>query len=71
MQRAGLALAKPAPRPSPLSSGAGNGALPDNLTGVSIIKTAVGATGSIRWTFTGTLAPGSNGTVTFQVKVDQ
>ena len=50
---------------------AGNGPLPNDLTGVTIIKPAVGATGAIRWTFTGTLAPASNGTVTFQVKVDQ
>jgi hypothetical protein len=45
--------------------------LPNDLTGVTIIKPAIGATGAIRWTFTGTLAPASNGTVTFQVKVDQ
>ena len=50
---------------------AGNGPLPNDLTGVTIIKPAVGATGAIRWAFTGTLAPASNGTVTFQVKVDQ
>jgi hypothetical protein len=50
---------------------AGNGPLPNDLTGVVIIKPVVGATGAIRWTFTGTLAPAGTGTVTFQVKVDQ
>jgi uncharacterized repeat protein (TIGR01451 family) len=37
---------------------AGNGPLPANLTGVTITNPAVGNTGPIRWTFTGTLAPG-------------
>jgi uncharacterized repeat protein (TIGR01451 family) len=50
---------------------AGNGALPSNLTGVSITQPSVGGTGAIRWTFTGTLAPGSSGTVTYTVTVGQ
>ena len=45
------------------------GALPLNLTAVVITKPTVGAAGPLRWDFTGTLAPGSSGTVTFQVQV--
>ena len=50
---------------------ASNGAFPNDLTGVTITQPAVNATGTLRWTFTGTLAPGGTGTVTFQVKVQQ
>ena len=49
---------------------AGNGPLPANLTGVTITNPAVGTAGPIRWTFSGTLAPGGTGTVTFRVTVD-
>ena len=43
--------------------------LPASLTGVNITQPAVGATGAIRWDFTGTLDSGASGTVTFKVKV--
>jgi uncharacterized repeat protein (TIGR01451 family) len=48
---------------------AGNGVLPSNLTGVTITKPAVGATGAIRWNFTGALAASATGTVNFSVQV--
>lgn len=48
-----------------------NGALPTGLTGVSVTNPSVGATGAIKWTFTGSLPPGGSGTVTFKVIVDQ
>lgn len=44
--------------------------LPLNLTACTITKPDVGAAGDIFWDFTGTLAAGSSGTVTFVVKVD-
>jgi uncharacterized repeat protein (TIGR01451 family) len=50
---------------------ASNGALPSGLTGVTLTAPAVGATGPIRWTFAGSLAPGASGTVTFHVTLDQ
>lgn len=43
--------------------------LPPNLTGVNITAPAVGAAGSIRWTFTGPLAPSQSAAVTFTVAV--
>jgi uncharacterized repeat protein (TIGR01451 family) len=46
---------------------AGHGALPPNLTQVTITMPSAGRKGPIRWTFAGTLAPGSAGTVTFSV----
>jgi len=48
---------------------AATGAFPNNLTAVNLTQPAPGATGAIKWTFTGSLAPGSSGTVTFQVTV--
>lgn len=48
---------------------ASTGALPASLTGVTITAPAVGATGTVTWTFTGTLAPNSSGTITLQVNV--
>jgi uncharacterized repeat protein (TIGR01451 family) len=45
------------------------GALPASLTGCSIISPAVGASGPIRWTFQGSLAPNTGASVTFTVKV--
>ncbi len=48
---------------------AGNGTLPANLSGVVTTAPGVGSAGPIRWTFTGTLAPGHSGTVTFTVTV--
>ncbi|RYG70520.1 DUF11 domain-containing protein [bacterium] len=47
----------------------GTGALPQNLTGVTTVFPAVNATGALRWTFAGTLAPGRSGTVTFTVRL--
>ena len=43
--------------------------LPPNLTAVNTTAPAVGATGSIRWTFTGTLGPSQSGAITFTVTV--
>ena len=48
---------------------AGNGPLPAHLTGVTIIAPTVGATGAIRWEFSGTLVSGQSGIVTFSVHV--
>lgn len=48
---------------------ASNGPLPQSLTAVSVTTPASGASGPLRWTFTGTLAPGSSGTVSFQVRL--
>jgi fimbrial isopeptide formation D2 family protein/uncharacterized repeat protein (TIGR01451 family) len=42
---------------------------PSGLVDGSITAPAPNATGTLRWTFTGALAPGSTGTVTFQVQV--
>jgi len=47
------------------------GPLPADLTAVAITAPAAGETGAIRWTFTGTLAAGAGGTVTFSVKVQE
>jgi uncharacterized repeat protein (TIGR01451 family) len=49
----------------------GNGALPQDLTGVALVAPPVGGTGAMRWTFTGTLRSGGAGTVTYQVKLNQ
>lgn len=48
---------------------AGTGSLPPGVTGIGITAPAVSATGSIRWTFSGTLSSAGSGTVTFQVKI--
>ncbi|HEY0074289.1 MAG TPA: SdrD B-like domain-containing protein [Abditibacteriaceae bacterium] len=48
---------------------ASTGALATNLTGAVIAAPNVGSNGTIRWTFTGVLLPGSQGTVTFQVQL--
>ncbi|MFY9260493.1 MAG: hypothetical protein WAO71_08305 [Gallionella sp.] len=48
---------------------AGCGTLPLNFTVCSITNPAVGASGSIIYTFTGTLAPAASGAVTFTVQV--
>lgn len=50
---------------------ASNGTLPASLTAVTLTAPSAGATGAIRWTFTGTLAPGGSGTVTFRVTLAQ
>jgi len=49
--------------------GAGYGSLPASLTGCTIIQPAVGDSGTVTWQFTGTLDPGSTGTITMQVKL--
>ena len=46
------------------------GALPSNLSSCVITNPAVGSKGDVVWTFTGTLAPGSAGTITYTVKVE-
>jgi len=43
--------------------------LSNNLTGCTITAPAVGSPGSLVWRFSGTLAPGNSGTVTFVVKL--
>lgn len=45
--------------------------LPDSLTVGTITEPAVGASGSIRWTFGGVLTPGASGSVVFKVKVQE
>ena len=47
------------------------GVLPANLSGVTISSPGAGNSGPIQWNFTGTLAPGQTGTVTFRVLVSQ
>lgn len=55
-----------------LFQSAAAGLPPANLTGPVIVQPALNATtGQIKWTFTGTLAPGATGTVTFVVRVQQ
>lgn len=49
---------------------AAHGTLPNDLTGCAILQPAANAKGNLRWTFTGTLASGGTGTVTFSVKVE-
>lgn len=46
------------------------GTLPTGITNCTITAPTVGATGTLKWTFTGTLDPGKTGTVTFTVKID-
>jgi len=43
--------------------------LPNNLTGCTLTAPSVAQSGSIAWKFTGTLAPGAKGTVSFVVKL--
>jgi uncharacterized repeat protein (TIGR01451 family) len=47
------------------------GALPANLSSVTISSPGAGNSGPIRWNFIGTLAPGQTSTVTFSVLVSQ
>ena len=47
------------------------GALPANLSGITISSPGAGNSGPIQWNFTGTLAPGQTSTVTFSVLVSQ
>ena len=47
------------------------GVLPLSLTGCSIVAPAVGATGNVRFTYTGTLAPNSVGAATYTVQIQQ
>lgn len=48
---------------------ASNGPLPQSLTALTVTAPTTGASGPVQWTFTGTLAPGSSGTVSFQVRL--
>jgi uncharacterized repeat protein (TIGR01451 family) len=48
-----------------------NSALPNSLTNCVITAPAVGASGPLRWTFGGALAPSSSGTVIYRVNVAQ
>jgi uncharacterized repeat protein (TIGR01451 family) len=48
-----------------------NGPLSTNLTSVVLAAPSVGGVGPLRWTFTGSLAPGRNGVVTFRVAITQ
>ncbi len=46
------------------------GTLPTGITNCTITAPSIGSTGTVRWTFTGTLDPGKTGIVTFTVKID-
>ncbi|MFV1884650.1 MAG: SwmB domain-containing protein [Balneola sp.] len=46
------------------------GTLPTGITNCTITAPSVGATGTLKWSFTGTLDPGKTGVVTFTVKID-
>ncbi|WP_175414876.1 DUF11 domain-containing protein [Nibricoccus aquaticus] len=46
------------------------GALPTGMTAVNIAAPSVGASGAVKWTFTGQLNPAATGAVTFSVTVD-
>lgn len=48
-----------------------NGPLPGHLTNCVMVTPAPGASGALRWTFDGTLAPAGRGTVTYRVTVAQ
>jgi len=50
---------------------AGCGLLPMNLTACAITAPAVGSTGSVRFTYTGTLAPNASGAATYTVQIQQ
>jgi hypothetical protein len=46
------------------------GTLGTGLTGCALTtQPAVNGTGAVKWTLTGSLAPGASGTVTYRVKV--
>ena len=45
--------------------------LPVGLTCTAVIAPAAGSPGALQWIFTGTLAPGAQFAVTYQVRVDQ
>lgn len=45
------------------------GVLPNNLTNCTINAPPAGQSGAITWTFTGTMAPGTSGAVTYQVTI--
>ncbi|HSH17683.1 MAG TPA: hypothetical protein VLD18_16705, partial [Verrucomicrobiae bacterium] len=48
-----------------------NGPLATSLTAVAIDSPALGGTGGVRWTFSGSLAPGRSGTVMLTVAITQ
>ncbi len=50
---------------------AGCGVLPLNLTACTITAPAVGATGNLRFTYTGTLAPNASGAAMYTVQITQ
>ena len=52
-------------------SSAGHGALPNSVSAIAVTSPGVGASGAIKWTFTGSLAPASASTVSFSVTVSQ
>ncbi len=47
------------------------GSLPTGITNCTITAPNVGASGTLKWIFTGTLNPGQTGIVTFTVKIDE
>ncbi len=65
-----LVLADKTPTYTTYVSAAYTTPLPASLTGCTMTMPAVGAPGEMTWTFTGTLEPGSSGSVTYQVRVD-
>lgn len=52
------------------SSNCNTGSLPNNLTGCSTTAPNVGDTGTVTWTFSGSLQPGESGTITYQVQIE-
>lgn len=46
------------------------GPLPNGLSAVTVTAPGAGEAGALRWTFTGELAPGASGAVTFTVRVE-
>jgi uncharacterized repeat protein (TIGR01451 family)/fimbrial isopeptide formation D2 family protein len=55
---------------SVFAAGACGAPLPASLTQCTLTSPAVGATGPLRWQFTGLLQPAASGTVTYQVSVE-
>ncbi|TYP93828.1 conserved repeat domain-containing protein [Fodinibius salinus] len=51
------------------SSNCNPGSLPNNLTGCNTTSPGVGNTGTITWTFSGSLQPGESGTIIYKVQI--
>jgi hypothetical protein len=57
-------------RLSPILHQPAAGLYQTTLTDCTISAPSVGQSGAVIWTFTGTLAPGKSGTVTYQVTIE-